>query len=126
MAEPAFSAPRYIAVEGPIRVGKSTLTRILAEQLHARCVMDAGENPFLGEFYEEKPGAAFRAQMHFLLERYRRLSEINLGETASPVLSDFIFQKDKIFAYVNLDNKELQLYERYHDMLAVSLAAPDL
>lgn len=126
MAEPAFSPPRYIALEGPIRVGKSTLTRILGEQLHARCVLDASDNPFLAEFYEEKPGAAFRAQMHFLMERYRRLSEINLEAAPGPVISDFIFQKDKIFAYVNLDNRELQLYEQYYDLLAASLPAPDL
>jgi deoxyguanosine kinase len=126
MSEPAFSPPRFIAIEGPIRVGKSTLARILAEQLHARPILDAGENPFLAEFYQEKPGTAFRAQMYFLLERYRRLSEIRLEESAGPVLSDFIFQKDKIFAYVNLDNKELQLYERYYDLLAGSLPAPDL
>ncbi len=126
MAEPAFLAPRFIALEGPIRVGKSTLARILAERLHARCILDSAENPFLGEFYEEKPGAAFRAQMYFLLERHRRLSEISLGESDGPVLSDFIFQKDKIFANVNLDDKELELYERYYNMLAASLPAPDL
>jgi deoxyadenosine/deoxycytidine kinase len=126
MAEPAFSPPRFIALEGPIRVGKSTLARILSEQLHARCILDSADNPFLGEFYQEKPGAAFRAQMHFLLERHRRLSEINLAESDGPILSDFIFQKDKIFANVNLDDKELQLYERYYDMLAASLPVPDL
>ena len=126
MASPSFSPPRFIALEGPIRVGKSTLARILAERLHARCILDSVENPFLGEFYQEKPGAAFRAQMYFLLERYRLLSELNSTESEGPVLSDFIFQKDKIFANVNLDDKELQLYGRYYDMLAASLPAPDL
>ena len=73
MTEPAFKAPRYIVVEGPIRVGKSTLAKALAEQLHARRIIDCEDNPFLADFYDEKPGAAFRAQMYFLYERHRRL-----------------------------------------------------
>jgi deoxyguanosine kinase len=125
MPGPAFRAPRYIAIEGPIRVGKSTLARILAEQLHARRIFDSDDNPFLADFYDEKPGAAFRAQMHFLYERHRRLAEINM-DGGAPILSDFLFEKDKIFAYINLDNDELRLYERYFDMLAPSLPVPDL
>ncbi len=126
MSGPAFSPPRYIALEGPIRVGKSTLARILAEQLHARTVWDCTDNPFLGDFYQEKPGSAFRAQMYFLLERYRRMADICPEEFTGPVLSDFIFQKDKIFAYVNLDNEELKLYDRYYEFLAEALPVPDL
>lgn len=126
MAEPAFKPPRYIVVEGPIRVGKSTLAKVLAEQLHARRVFDCEDNPFLADFYDEKPGAAFRAQMYFLYERYRRLAEIRPDGNPAPIVSDFIFEKDKIFAYVNLDNEELKLYEKYFDMLAPALPAPDL
>jgi deoxyguanosine kinase len=126
MSAPVFEQPRYIALEGPIRLGKSTLARILAEQLHARNIWDCNDNPFLGDFYEEKPGAAFRAQMHFLFERYRRLAELDLQKGAGPILSDFVFQKDKIFAYVNLDNEELKLYERYYAFFAASLPVPDL
>ena len=126
MPGPAFRAPRYIAIEGPIRVGKSTLARILAEQLHARRILDCEDNPFLADFYDEKPGAAFRAQMHFLYERYRRLVELRAEEKPGPVLSDFIFEKDKIFAYINLDNEELRLYEKYFDLMASSLPIPDL
>ena len=126
MPGPAFRAPRYIAIEGPIRVGKSTLARILAEQLHARRIFDSEDNPFLAQFYDEKPGAAFRAQMHFLYERYRRLADAAADEKAGPLLSDFIFEKDKIFAYINLDNEELRLYERYFDLLSPSLPVPDL
>lgn len=126
MPGPAFRAPRYIAIEGPIRVGKSTLARILAEQLHARRILDCEDNPFLADFYDEKPGAAFRAQMHFLYERYRRLEELRAEEKPGPILSDFIFEKDKIFAYINLDNEELRLYEKYFDLLAQSLPVPDL
>jgi deoxyguanosine kinase len=130
MPGPAFRTPRYIALEGPIRVGKSTLARILAEQLHARRIFDCDDNPFLADFYDEKPGSAFRAQMHFLYERHRRLAgvhvEAHAEEQAAPILSDFLFEKDKIFAYINLDNEELRLYEKYFDMLAPSIPAPDL
>lgn len=124
--QPAFKPPRYIAVEGPIRVGKSTLARILAERLHARRIFDCEDNPFLSDFYDEKPGAAFRAQMYFLLERHRRLAEMRLEESPGAVVSDFLFEKDKIFAYINLDNEELELYERYCQMLAPSIPVPDL
>jgi deoxyadenosine/deoxycytidine kinase len=126
MTEPVFKAPRHIVVEGPIRVGKSTLAKALAEQLHARRIFDCEDNPFLADFYNEKSGAAFRAQMYFLHERHRRLAEIHPQDEAAPVVSDFLFEKDKIFAYVNLDNEELKLYEKYFDMLAPALAAPDL
>jgi len=124
--EPAFRAPRYIVIEGPIRVGKSTLARVLAEQLHARRVFDCDDNPFLADFYDEKPGAAFRAQMYFLYERHRRLIETHPEDDAAPIVSDFLFEKDKIFAYINLDNEELKLYEKFFDMLAPSVPTPDL
>lgn len=126
MSEPAFKPPRHIAVEGPIRVGKSTLAKVLAEQLHARRIFDSDDNPFLMDFYEEKPGSAFRAQMHFLYERHRRLLETRPEDNPAPIVSDFLFEKDKIFAYLNLDNEELKLYERYFEMLAPSVPAPDL
>jgi deoxyadenosine/deoxycytidine kinase len=118
--------PAYIVVEGPIRVGKSTLARVLAERLHARRIFDAEDNPYLGEFYEEKPGAAFKAQMYFLHERHRRLAELRLNEIPGPVIGDFLFEKDKIFAYVNLDNEELKLYERYFAMMSATIPVPDL
>jgi len=123
---PAFNAPRYIVVEGPVRVGKSSLAKVLAERLHARRVFDCEDNPFLSDFYDEKPGAAFRAQMYFLIERYRRLADLRPDDDPAPVVCDFLFEKDKIFAYINLDNEELKLYERYFEMFAPSLAVPDL
>ena len=124
-AAPAFEPPRSIAIEGPIRVGKSTLAKILADRLHARRVFDPEDNPFLADFYKEKPGSAFRAQFYFLYERYRRLLEAQRGDLA-PLVSDYLFEKDKIFAYINLDNEELKLYEKYFDMLAPSIPTPDL
>jgi len=126
MSEPTFQAPRYIVVEGPIRVGKSTLARALAECLRAHRVFDCDDNPFLPGFYDEKPGAALAAQMHFLYDRHRRLMESGMGGGAAPTVGDFLFEKDKIFAYVNLNNEELALYEKYFDMLAPSMPAPDL
>ncbi|HLJ41682.1 MAG: deoxynucleoside kinase [Candidatus Acidiferrales bacterium] len=126
MPEPKFKPPRYFVIEGPIRVGKSTLAKILAERLHARRVFDCEDNPFLGQFYDEQPGAAFRAQMYFLMERHQRLMEIDREQKPGPVVSDFLFEKDKIFAYINLENEELKIYERYYEMLAASVAAPDL
>ena len=123
---PKFKYPRYIVVEGPIRVGKSTLAKILAERMHARRVFDCEDNPFLSDFYEEKPGAPFRAQMYFLMERFRRLREVHIEETAGAVVSDFLFEKDKVFAYINLDNEELKLYEKYFELLAAALPVPDL
>src|SRR6202142_1255145 len=123
---PAFEPPRSIVIEGPIRVGKSTLARILADRLHARRVFDPEDNPFLADFYKEKPGSAFRAQMYFLIERHRRLNEVQQGDAGAPLVSDFLFEKDKIFAYINLDNEELKLYERYFEMFAAALKPPDL
>ncbi len=122
---PAFEPPRSIAIEGPIRVGKSTLAKVLAERMHARRVFDPEDNPFLADFYGEKPGSAFRAQLYFLLERQQRMLEAQKDE-AAPVVADFLFEKDKIFAYINLDNEELKLYERYFGMFAAALKPPDL
>ena len=126
MPGPSFKQPQYIVVEGPIRVGKSTLAKILAERLHARRIFDCEDNPFLKDFYNEEAGAAFAAQMYFLVERYRRLQEAHLDETVGTVVSDFLFEKDKIFAYLNLEDEELKLYERYFQMFAEELPAPDL
>lgn len=122
----SFQPPHYIAIEGPIRVGKSSLARLLAERLHAHTVLDNETNPFLSEFYEERPGAAFRTQMHFLHSRFRRLQELDPLRSHSPVVADFLFEKDKIFAYINLSDEELRLYEAYYDLLRPQVQVPDL
>jgi deoxyadenosine/deoxycytidine kinase len=126
MPGPSFKTPRYIVVEGPIRVGKSSLSKILAERMHARRIFDCEDNPFLKNFYDERPGAAFAAQMYFLMERYRRLREAAMEEAPGAVVSDFLFEKDKIFAYINLEDEELKLYDRYFEMFAAELTPPDL
>ena len=118
--------PRFIVIEGPLRVGKSTLARILAERLVARRIYDCEDNPFLADFYKGKPGAALRAQMYFLMERQKRLREALAVEAPGPVLSDFLLEKDRIFANLNLDDQELKLYERYYEALTSDIPAPDL
>jgi deoxyadenosine/deoxycytidine kinase len=121
-----LQTPRFIVIEGPLRVGKTTLAKILAERLHARRIYDCEDNPFLADFYKAKPGSAFRAQMYFLLERQKRLREALAVEAPGPVLSDFLMEKDRIFANLNLDDEELKLYERYYTALTADIPAPDL
>lgn len=118
--------PRFIVIEGPLRVGKTTLAKILAERLHARRIYDCEDNPFLADFYSEKAGAAFRAQLYFLMERQKRLREALAGEVPGPVISDFLMEKDRIFANLNLDDEELKLYERYYEAMTQDLPKPDL
>jgi deoxyguanosine kinase len=119
-------APKFIVIEGPLRVGKTTLAQVLAERLHARRVYDCEDNPFLPDFYKEKPGSAFRSQMYFLIERQRRLREALAVEAPGPILSDFLLEKDRIYANLNLNDAELKLYDRYYETLAAEIPAPDL
>jgi deoxyguanosine kinase len=107
-------------------VGKTTLARILAERLHARRIYDCEDNPFLRDFYAEKAGAAFRAQMYFLIERQKRLRAALAEQSHEPVISDFLMEKDRIFANLNLDDEELKLYERYYEAVTQDLPKPDL
>ena len=118
--------PRFIVVEGPLRVGKTTLAKILAEKLHARRVYDCEDNPFLSDFYKEKPGSALRTQMYFLMERQKRIREALAATAPASVLSDFLLEKDRIFANLNLDDEELKLYDRYYEALCAGIPAPDL
>lgn len=123
-----FEPSRYIAVEGPIRVGKSTLSRYLAEQLHGQLIQEAEENPFLDDFYQARPGAAFQAQFAFLIRRYEQLLPLAGAARNSQkiVVADYIFEKDKIFANLNLSDAELTVYDRYYKLLRGALPTPDL
>src|SRR5947207_8653528 len=111
-----LEAPRFIVIEGPLRVGKTTLARILAERLHARRIYDCEDNPFLADFYKAKPGAAFRAQMYFLIERQKHLREGLAVEAPGLILSDFLLEKDRIFANLNLDDQELRSEEHTSEL----------
>lgn len=122
-----FDPPRFIAIEGPMRVGKSTLTGLLAGRLHASVLNDIEDNPFLGRFYREQPGAGFAAQLYFLMERFKQWRALDLASTAQRlVISDYLFEKDKIYAYLNLSDAELRLYEQYYALLAEQVPIPDL
>jgi deoxyguanosine kinase len=121
-----FELPRYIAVEGPIRVGKSTLARILAERLNAQRVMEPETNPFLGAFYEGERGAAFQAQFAFLVRRFEQLQSLDLGSSQKTVVADYIIEKDKLFACLNLTDQELDTYNRYYNHFRENLPTPDL
>ena len=131
MAE-LFDGPKFIAVEGPIRVGKSTLAGILAETLHARRIVEPENNPFLGRFYKELSGMALATQMWFLVERYEQMRQaaIDLANEAAgeplPVVADYLFEKDKLFAYINLGDAELDLYNRYYQVFREEVPTPDL
>ncbi len=119
-----FEPPRFIAVEGPLRVGKSTLAQILAESLRARRIVEPEDNPFLDRFYQAQPGMGFATQLWFLMERYKQLRE--LKDFDVPIVSDYLFEKDKLFAYVNLSDAELNLYNRYYQMFREQVPTPDL
>jgi len=122
-----FELPRYIAVEGPIRVGKSTLARILAERLNAQRVMEPDQNPFLASFYDGDRGSAFQAQFTFMIRRFEHLQALDLGaKSQKTVVADFIFEKDKLFAYLNLNDQELDTYNRYYNYFREQLPTPDL
>jgi deoxyguanosine kinase len=122
-----FESPRYIAVEGPIRVGKSTLARILGERLNAQRVSEPEDNPFLASFYEGEKGAAFQAQFAFLIRRFEQLRALDLASGAQrTVVADYIFEKDKLFACLNLSDQELETYNRFYNNFRDQLPTPDL
>jgi deoxyguanosine kinase len=122
-----FELPRYIAVEGPIRVGKSTLAGIIAEQMQAQRITEPEDNQFLKLFYDGEPGAGFQAQFGFLIERFEQLSRLNMAANPNKrVVADYIFEKDKLFAYMNLTDAELEIYNRYYNLFRDQLPTPDL
>ncbi|MCC6337520.1 MAG: deoxynucleoside kinase [Myxococcales bacterium] len=122
------SSHRYIVVEGPIGVGKSSLTNILAERLQARRVMEVvEENPFLASFYTDRNKYAFQTQMFFLLSRFKQQQELFQQDLfAAVTVSDYLFAKDRIFAALTLDPNELSLYERVFDEIGPRVTKPDL
>jgi deoxyguanosine kinase len=118
---------RYLAIEGPIGLGKTALAERLGARLDANVVLDEAENPFIDDFYEGRAGAAFQSQLFFTLQRHRQQLALRQGDLFSQtIVADYLFDRDRIYAFMNLDDNELFIYQRLFELLARDLAAPDL
>jgi deoxyguanosine kinase len=122
------SEVKYIAIEGVIGAGKTALAKKIKERLNAELILEQFEaNPFLENFYSNRKRFAFQTQMFFLINRYKQQEELNQGNLFTEyTVSDYIFEKDRIFAYLNLSGEELKLYESIFPLLERSLRKPDL
>ena len=119
---------RYIAVEGPIGVGKTSLARMLASELEGETLLErTDDNPFLEKFYRDKKRYAFQTQIFFLLTRYQQQKDLNqLDLFRDTIISDYLFERDRIFAHTNLDKDELRLYDEIYALLEARITCPDL
>ena len=118
---------RTLAIEGPIGAGKTALAERLGTRLDATVVLEETENPFLADFYAERPGAALQTQLFYLLNRHRQQTSLRQTDLFSQTtICDYLFDKDKIFAYLNLDDNELFIYQRLYELLARDVPPPDL
>src|SRR5688500_3955560 len=118
---------RHIAIEGPIGVGKTSLTSLLAKRFRGTRVLEDADNPFLDDFYKDKRGAAFRLELFFLLSRHELLTKVSQRDLFTElVLADFSIAKSKIFAYLTLEDSELSTYNRLYELLSESLPRPEL
>jgi len=118
---------RYLAIDGPIGSGKTRLAGRLAAKLEGTTVLERAENPFLADFYGNRPGAALQAQLFYLLNRHRQLSSLRQADLfQQTTVCDYVFDKDKIFAFLNLDDNELFIYQRLFDLLGKDVPPPDL
>jgi len=119
---------RYVAVEGVIGVGKTSLARLLAERSQARLVLEeVEENPFLKDFYRDRAQYAFQTQMHFLFSRFQQQRSLRQMELFSErMVADYLFQKDRIFASLNLSERELALYDKMVGWLELDVMKPDV
>jgi deoxyadenosine/deoxycytidine kinase len=118
----------YVAIEGPIGVGKTSLAKLLSERLGARLILEGfDENPFLSEFYDEPERYAFQTQLFFLLQRYQQQQELRQVDMFHNLLIvDYMFVKDRLFASLNLDEKEMTLYDTVAKLLEKNVINPDL
>ncbi|HUH38918.1 MAG TPA: deoxynucleoside kinase [Spongiibacteraceae bacterium] len=121
-------APRYIAVEGPIGVGKTTLARRLADTFNYQTLLEQPEqNPFLERFYRNPRQTALATQLYFLFQRAQQLEQLRQTDLFSPPqVSDFLIEKDRLFARLNLDEHEYALYDKVYEQMAFEAPAPDL
>jgi deoxyguanosine kinase len=118
---------RSIAIEGPTGVGKTLLADRLGARLDATVVLDETDNPFLSDFYAGRPGAAFQTQLFFTLARHRQQTTLRQSDLFSQLtVCDYLFERDKVYAYLNLDDNELFIYQRVYALLAPDMPAPDL
>lgn len=118
---------RYIAVEGPIGVGKTRLAERLATRIEGTTVLEDADNPFLADFYNERPGSALQVQLFYLLNRHRQLMGMQQADLFQhTIVCDYLFDRDKIFAYLNLDDNELFIYQRLYELLSRDIPPPDL
>ncbi len=119
---------RYIAVEGPIGVGKTSLARRLSDSFKAKLVLEpVAENPFLEQFYKDRRKYAFQTQLYFLTARYQQQQELAQPDLFSAAaVADYLFAKDRVFAYLNLDDTELAMYEKVYRMVEPMVQRPDL
>jgi deoxyadenosine/deoxycytidine kinase len=122
------AAHRYIVIEGPIGVGKTSLVRRLCASLSAEAVLEqASENPFLARFYRNPTSGALPAQLYFLLQRAQQLAELNQADLFAPVrVADYLLEKDRLFARVTLDDEEFHIYEQLYRRLDIQPPQPDL
>ncbi len=118
---------RYLAIEGPPAVGKTTLAERLGAALDATVVLEDADNPFLADSHAGRPGAAFQAQLFFTLARHRQLMGLRQRDLFSQsTVCDYLFERDRIYAFMNLDDNELFIYQRLFDLVARDLAQPDI
>ncbi len=118
---------RYLAIEGPIGLGKTTLAERLGARMNATVVLDDKHTPFLADFYAGRGGAAFQAQLFFTLARHRQLLALRQGDLFNQTtICDYLFERDRIYAFMNLDDNELFIYQRLFDLVARELPVPDL
>jgi deoxyadenosine/deoxycytidine kinase len=117
----------YLAVDGPIGVGKTTLVEMLVQRYEGVKILEDVDNPFLGDFYQDRPGAAFQTELYFLLSRYKQQQDISQRELFDRFLvSDYTFQKNRIFAYLNLSDDELMLFDKLYALLEPQIPVPDV
>jgi len=117
----------YVAVDGPIGVGKTTLVELLARRYEGVKILEDVDNPFLPDFYQDRPGAAFQTELYFLLSRYKQQQEIAQRELFDRFLvADYTIQKNRIFAYLNLSDDELMLFDKLFALLEPQVPVPDL